>query len=573
MAVMIALWYVSRATGMLALLLLTGTVVLGTLTGGRATFAGLPRFAVAALHRNLSLLTLAFLVVHVATAVIDDYAGIGWLDTVLPFVSVYHPFWLGLGAVAFDLLLALAGTSLLRTRIPPRAWRAVQLDGLRVLAGGAVARLRDRRGRHTDRVGRRRRRGVPGGRRRRGPVAGGHHPPGLGSTKGAAMTMSLSPPRLLTEPATPFPAYSGSAGRERLIRAVEESGLRGRGGAAFPTGRKLRAVAAVRGRRTVVVNACEGEPVSHKDRTLMARSPHLVLDGALLVAQAVRASEVVVCGREPVPARGDAPVPVRWQPVPRRYVASEESALVRLLTTGDARPTTKPPRPVDRGMLVSNAETFAHIALIARHGPQWFRAVGPPDSPGTTLITVTGAVRMPGVWEVPCGTPIGHALDAPRAAPDAQAVLVGGIAGTWLPMPFAASVGLSPEELSAAGATLGTGALYVLPADACGLAETARIVHYLAAESARQCGPCMFGLPSLTDDLTHLSHGTVDRDLSTRLTRRLAVIADRGACRHPDGAVRVARSALHVFAADLRRHLAGRPCEHTAHTLLPWTRR
>lgn len=122
---MIALWYVSRATGILALLLLTGTVALGALTGGRASAPGWPRFALAAMHRNLSLLTLAFVVVHVATAVIDDYAGIAWLDTVLPFVSVYHPFWLGLGAAAFDLLLALLATSLLRTRIPPRVWRAV----------------------------------------------------------------------------------------------------------------------------------------------------------------------------------------------------------------------------------------------------------------------------------------------------------------------------------------------------------------------------------------------------------------------------------------------------------------
>jgi len=121
----IALWYVSRAIGVLALLLLTGTVVLGALTGGRAVSVTWPRFAVAALHRNLSLLTLAFVVVHVTTAIVDSYAGIGWLDAVVPFVSVYQPFWLGLGAVAFDLLLALLITSLLRTRIAPRVWRAV----------------------------------------------------------------------------------------------------------------------------------------------------------------------------------------------------------------------------------------------------------------------------------------------------------------------------------------------------------------------------------------------------------------------------------------------------------------
>ena len=122
---MIVLWYVSRATGVLALLLLTSTVVLGALTGGRATSVAWPRFAVAALHRNLALLTLAFVAVHVVTAIVDGYVGIGWLDAVVPFVSVYQPFWLGLGAAAFDLLLALLITSLLRTRIPARLWRAV----------------------------------------------------------------------------------------------------------------------------------------------------------------------------------------------------------------------------------------------------------------------------------------------------------------------------------------------------------------------------------------------------------------------------------------------------------------
>jgi methionine sulfoxide reductase heme-binding subunit len=121
----ISLWYASRAAGLLALLLLTATVVLGALTGGRASSSRWPRFAVAALHRNLSLLTLAFVAVHVVTAVVDSYVGIGWLDVVLPFVSAYQPFWLGLGAAALDLLAALLVTSLLRTRISPKVWRTV----------------------------------------------------------------------------------------------------------------------------------------------------------------------------------------------------------------------------------------------------------------------------------------------------------------------------------------------------------------------------------------------------------------------------------------------------------------
>jgi hypothetical protein len=119
------LWYVSRATGLLSLVLLTSVLVLGALTGGRASAARWPRFAVAALHRNLTLLTLAFVLVHVSSAIIDGYAGIAWLDAVLPFVSVYHPFWLGLGAAAFDLFAALLVSSLLRPHINPRWWRGL----------------------------------------------------------------------------------------------------------------------------------------------------------------------------------------------------------------------------------------------------------------------------------------------------------------------------------------------------------------------------------------------------------------------------------------------------------------
>lgn len=360
-----------------------------------------------------------------------------------------------------------------------------------------------------------------------------------------------------------------------LIAAVEHAGLRGRGGAGFPTVHKLRAVAARRGRATVVVNACESEPVSAKDRTLLALAPHLVLDGAVLAARAVGAAEIIVClraGDPPPSALAERTEPITVWPVPHRYVASEESALVNFINTGDARPTTKPPRPDQRGVggrptLLSNAETFAQLALIARFGPGWFRAQGTAESPGTTLVTLSGAVRESGVYEVALGTPLDRVLALAAPAPGARAVLVGGVAGAWLPLPQ--RVPLAHRELTDAGAALGVGALHVLAPNACGLAETARIAHYLAAESASQCGPCMFGLPALAADLAALARGRqVD---GPRLRRRLDVIEGRGACRHPDGAVRLVRSALRVFDADVRAHLAGRPCPYvrTVHIRLP----
>ncbi len=146
-----ALWYASRATGLVSLLLLTAVVVLGTANGARFAAANWPRFTIAALHRNLSLLTVVFLTVHVATAVIDPYAGIGWISVVVPFTGHYSPFWLGLGAVALDVLLALIITSLCRPWINPRLWRAIHwaaylcwpvavAHGLGI--GGADTRLR-----------------------------------------------------------------------------------------------------------------------------------------------------------------------------------------------------------------------------------------------------------------------------------------------------------------------------------------------------------------------------------------------------------------------------------------------
>lgn len=121
------LWFVSRACGLVALVMLTGTVVLGATHVTRASTGGWLRFTVHAVHRNLSLLSVVFLVVHIASAIIDGYVDLAWIDAVVPFVSGYHPIWVGLGAVTLDLLLAVLVTSLLRTRLPQPVWRGVHL--------------------------------------------------------------------------------------------------------------------------------------------------------------------------------------------------------------------------------------------------------------------------------------------------------------------------------------------------------------------------------------------------------------------------------------------------------------
>lgn len=373
-----------------------------------------------------------------------------------------------------------------------------------------------------------------------------------------------------------------SAGRSDpwLIDMAAAAGLAGRGGAWFPTATKMHAVAAGRGRRVVVANGVESEPASGKDRLLAEVAPHLILDGATLAARAVGAEEVIIAvpSGEGVASRLEDAVedrltvgcdryPIRVERCPRWYVASEETALIRHLNHGPALPTFTPPRPFQKGVagrptLVNNVETLAHLALLARYGPDWFRAVGPADAPGSTLVTVAGAVAGPGVYEVPLGSRITEVIGlAGGATEPVQAVLAGGYFGSWLPG-AALDTPLTPADLRRGGGLLGAGVLVVLPETGCGLAQTARILTWLAEQSAGQCGPCVFGLPAIAADLAAVATGREAASAGTvrRLRDRLTVITGRGACHHPDGAVRLAASALRVFAADLDSHLRGRPC-------------
>ncbi|MEU4874495.1 NADH-ubiquinone oxidoreductase-F iron-sulfur binding region domain-containing protein [Streptomyces sp. NPDC021608] len=368
-------------------------------------------------------------------------------------------------------------------------------------------------------------------------------------------------------------------GSTSLVAAVEAAGLTGRGGAGFPTARKLSAVARRHGRAVVVVNAMESEPASGKDRFLLAVAPHLVLDGAVLAAAAVGGDTVHVClprdrsiQHEQLGAAVEERRRARLDPVrlclhalPHAYVSSESTALVRWLNGGPARPGGGPPRSHERGVarrptLVHNAETLAHLALVARYGSDWFRQAGTPDEPGTALVTVSGAVAAPGVREVALGTPLTTVLDRCGGPTEPlAAVLLGGFAGAWLP---AADLGtpFTRRDLAPLGAAPGAGVLVALARSACGLTETARMLAYLAAHSAGQCGPCRLGLPAVAEDFAALAAGRADADLTARLRRRTALLPDRGACRHPDGAARLAASALRAFRDDVERHLDGDAC-------------
>lgn len=237
---------------------------------------------------------------------------------------------------------------------------------------------------------------------------------------------------------------------------------------------------------------------------------------------------------------------------PDGFVSGEESAVVSAVEGGPALPRDKRVRVVESGVhgrptLVQNVETLAHIALIARYGPDWFRAEGTNAEPGTFLATVSGRR----VVELPYGIPLREAI-GPHDGP----VLVGGFHGGWLP-PGYHDVPLSRAGLRPFGASPGAGVILALAPDRCGLRESARIATYLAGQSAGRCGPCRFGLPRLAHLLDRLARGERDPVLVGEVKRWTGLVARRGACHHPDGTARFVESTLTIFSGEVRRHLAG----------------
>ncbi len=409
------------------------------------------------------------------------------------------------------------------------------------------------------------------------------------------MTLPLDTRRLLAGPAldgTPerYAAHIArlgvlplAGGRADLIGSLEASGLLGRGGAGFPVGRKWRALASRDRKDTAVVvaNGAEGEPASHKDRTLMAHRPHLVIDGALLAAEAIGADEIVFyIGREHVAAvaamkaamaerKPELGKRAKIVQAPLGYVAGEATAVVNYINNGKGKPMTVPPRVSERGVgkkptLVQNVESLAYAALIARHGDAWYRMAGRLGSKGTALITLSGAVLDAGVWEIELGTPLGEVAEEAGAREDrTAAVLMGGYFGTWTTARDAWTMPLDPAAMKASGLAFGCGLLWLLPVSACGVHATAQIIEYLADASAAQCGPCLFGLRALADATVRLAAGQPASGDLQLIERLIPQTAGRGACHHPDGAVGFMASALNVFGEDFEHHARTGRCSVT----------
>jgi NADH:ubiquinone oxidoreductase subunit F (NADH-binding) len=366
-----------------------------------------------------------------------------------------------------------------------------------------------------------------------------------------------------------------------LLAAIEAAGLRGRGGARFPTAAKIRSVRAARGRAIVLANGCESEPMSRKDALLLSELPHLVLDGAALAARAAGADAIVLAveGGRRSPSRiavehalaqrraaGIDPVEVTVFAAAEAFLTGQETSLVAQVNGGPARPTFVPPRPASRGVrrrptLVCNVETLAHVALIARHGPDWYRSLGTDDDPGSTLVTLAGAVAAPGVYEIEWGTPLERLIAAAGADGPISGLLVGGYFGSWLAPDAAGALELSSAGLKAHGATLGCGVVVALPERCCPVAETVAVTTYLAAETANQCGPCVHGSAAIARTLAGIASGRSAPGALKDIARWSTAIAGRGACHLPDGLAQFVSTALAVFAPAFQDHARNGACE------------
>lgn len=380
-------------------------------------------------------------------------------------------------------------------------------------------------------------------------------------------------PWLLSTPEPTLAAHRRTFGQPPLLdlAALEAlasaSAVLGRGGAGFPFAVKLKAVAARRAlRRHVVVNLSEGEPASAKDAALVSVSPHLVLDGAAIAARALGAKEIDIvvpselgwveaAVRHAISERTGAGEDkrTRWRlhRAAPRFVSGEASAVTELIDGRENLPVTSWVPSAERGVsgrptLLSNGETFAQIAAVALAGD---RVPGTEAEPGTRLLSLTRGDRIE-VHEVAHGTPWSQVLTPAELQ---RPVLLGGYHGQWAGSGTLDELTVSASALRELGLGIGAGVVIPLPAQNCPLVFTARLVHYLAAQSAGRCGPCINGLPALAGAFTDLVEGRPGESVD----QLLDLVRGRGACAHPDGTARLVVSACTAFADEVVAHRHG----------------
>ena len=433
-------------------------------------------------------------------------------------------------------------------------------------------------------------------------------------------------PRLLDPtPVRSFADYEASGGGAGLhaaarlgpaatIEEVEASGLRGRGGAGFPTGRKWLTVAQNRSPElpaTVVVNAAEGEPGSFKDRALLRRNPFRIIEGAIIAAGAVGGDRVIIAlkssfapdlerVRSAVAEINDSGwtggVAVEVLEGPEEYLFGEETGLLEVVEGRPPFPRVAPPyrhgadeigdgdasaagvvMATSSGgtaappTLANNAETFANVPGILANGPDWYRSVGTPDSPGTVVCTVTGSVVNAGVGEVPMGTPLSDVIELVGGGLQADRSLSAVLSGVANPLIPAALVGtpVSYEAMEAIGSGLGAAGFMVFD-DAVDLVAVAQgVARFLAVESCGQCTPCKQDGLAIADLLDRLCRGDADTEVVDELTRRVGTVADGTRCFLAHQQERVVGSLLNLFPEAVQAHVGSASASDVVEVAVP----
>ena len=388
---------------------------------------------------------------------------------------------------------------------------------------------------------------------------------------------------------------------EVAISVITDAGLRGRGGAGFPTGKKWSTVATNAASSdlapTVVVNAAEGEPGTFGDRTLIRRNPYRVLEGALIAAHAIGARAIAVVTKDryttelglltdaaqelvATGAAGDVDIDVIGGA--GHYLLGEETALLEAAAGRPPFPRVAPPYrhgTVEVGepgsgasrvelagdggaappTLVNNAETFAHVPLILHHGPDWFRELGTPDSPGTSLFTVTGDVRRGGVAEFALGTPLRTIIDEIGGGitdADLAFVMSGVSVGVLLAEEL--DVPATYEDLDALGSGLGTGGFTVFSTATDPLAVAQGVSRFLSIESCGQCTPCKDGGLEVAASLAEILSGQAEDGAIDRLLPVVHQLSDGARCDLGPQHERVISSFLSRFPDVVTAHAFGR---------------
>ncbi|MDP9023376.1 MAG: SLBB domain-containing protein [Actinomycetota bacterium] len=377
-------------------------------------------------------------------------------------------------------------------------------------------------------------------------------------------------------------AAARARGGDAVVDELVRSGLRGRGGAGFPTGVKWRTVRdSPAGTKYAVCNAAEGEPGTFKDRWLLRRNPYQVLEGLAIAADAIGASRAYVAvkatfARELARLERAAAemssdgllgeLPIEVIAGPDHYLFGEEKAMLEVIEGRLPLPRILPPYQVGlfaaamapNPTVVNNVETLAHVVPIVRDGAERFRSVGTDASPGTMLFTLSGDVQRPGVYEVALGTPLRALIDdvggGPLPGRRIKAVFPG--ASNAVLTADQLDTALDFDAMRAAGSGLGSGGFVVYDDSACVVGATAAFSRFLFVESCGQCPACKEGSRKITACLERVERGTgTEADLDT-VVERCRSVTGGSRCGLPDGESLLVRSAVERFRDEFVAHLS-----------------